>query len=328
MQTLFPDPETRAYAQRCAGYLLVGDNWLQTFIMLKGRGGNGKSSVYMAGVLKVMGEMAAVVPETTFIDGNKSGDGPTPIEAQWPGKRVYFADEIAKGKRLNAAMINALTGGLERTSHGKGKDPFTWRPVGTPVICVNKMPPLGDDSNAMLRRAQIIPFSVNLKDVPEDQRMTEGEVKAAIEEEAPGILNWMLEGLRDIVAQGFAPPRQAQEQLDALRADADPVTEFLHACVMRMGGGRIPNKSLATTFANWAEAAGVRDMAPSALSKAMADRDFLAIRSNGKTWVQIDWVDARTVLERGFAETDDEAREYVQQVGSWRDDLGKDGLPR
>lgn len=328
METLFPDPETRAYAQRCAGYLLVGDNWLQTFVLLKGQGGNGKSSVFMAGVRRVLGEMVAVVPETTFIDTGKAGDGPTPIEAQWPGKRVYFADEIAKGKRLNAAMINAITGGLERTSHAKGQAPFTWKPDGTPVICVNKLPPLGDDSNAMLRRAQIVPFMVNLREIPAEQRMTEQEVRDAIREEGAGILNWMLDGLRDVSARGFAPPRQAQDQLDALRADADPVSEFLHACMMRTGGGRVKNKALATGFNGWAEAAGVRDMTASTLSRAMTNKDFTAIRSDGKTWINIDWIDARTALDRGFAETMAEADDYVRQVRRWVDDIGTDGMPR
>lgn len=327
MKTLFPDDATRAYAQRCAGYLLVGENWLQSFLLLKGQGGNGKSTVFMAGIKRVLGEMVAVVPETTFIDGNK-GDGPTPIEAQWPGKRVYCADEIAKGKRLNAAMLNQITGGMERTSHGKGKDPFTWDPIGTPAININKLPPLGDDSNAMLRRAQIIPFMVNLREIPPDQRMSEQDVKAAIEEEGSGILNWMIEGLRAVCAIGFAPPPQAQAQLDALRADADPVSEFIHACLMRTPGGRIKNKTLGIAFNAWAEDSGARDMPASALSKAMANKDFTAIRSNGKTWAGLDWIDQKTALERGFAEDRDGADAYVAQVRKWVDDLGPDGMPR
>lgn len=305
LESLMPDPDDRAYLQRVAGYWLRGDNREQCFVMLLGRGGNGKST-FMRLVRYVLGDSLVSVREDAFIETKGGGgEGPNPAECEWVGCRLYFADEIKKGARLNAAMLNGLTGGNPRQSRQLREPMFTWDPRGVPVLNVNKLPPLGDDSAAMLRRALVVHWRQTISELPAAQRMTEDAVAAMMAEEAPGFLNWMLDGYAEYAEIGFAPPDSALRQMTVLKAETDPVGNFLNAMTRNVTyGAKIKLRLFNNVFALWCEDNGVRAPRSTEISKAMTARDFQKMTSNGTYWVNIDWLDVATAEERGFDDPD------------------------
>lgn len=319
LEGMFPEAEDRAYVQRVCGYFLRGDNHKQVFVLLRGAGGNGKSTL-MGFVRAVLGDSFAGVREDAFVKSkNGGGEGPNPAEVTWVGARVLFADEVQKGA-LDAALLKSLTGGSPRETRGLHQPMFTWDPRGVPVLNINKLPNLGDDSEGMFRRALVVNWRHRLLDLDQRYHMTEGQVGAMIREEAAGFLNWMIDGYRMFIAPddqgretGFAMPASARAVMAALRSEADPLGDFLRECTVRVQGGRIANTDLSRVFAAWADQAGTRAYAGTQLTRAMRDRDIGETKSSGISWVGLDWITPAAAEEAGV----EEPERHAGRVADW-----------
>lgn len=284
-----PNPEMRAYAQRLAGYMLSGRNSAQVAIVLLGPGGNGKST-FANGLAKVLGSYAAACRVEMFLESRAASQGPTPEEAVLPGARVYVASEPEPDATISSSKIKGFTGAERRLAHAKGKDPFEWFPSGVPLISLNKIPRITDESEGMWRRLSFVPFHVSLHLLPPGEQVSHDEMEALLEEEAPGILDWMLRGWVAFRREGLAPPDEAQDLKSRQRALADPVGEFLGECTVEQTGERIQSSHLFKVFEAWAEENGVRPMGQTKFSKTLLDKGYRRDTITGrKFWAGLVW---------------------------------------
>ncbi len=284
-----PDAEMRDFLRRCMGYLLAGRNAAQVAMLLIGQGGNGKSTVAMA-VQTVLADFAMPCRIDLFMASKQSNAGAaSPEEAVLPGARAYMASEPEIGAELSSSKIKGFTGGEPRQSRGLGKEPFIWRPNGVPLISLNRMPRVSDESHGLWRRLVFIEFLVDLTKL--DTVKNFHEVEADLREEAAGILNWMLEGWADYRARrSLAPPASAMAKSAEMRAAIDPVGEFLAECVETVLGHRIQSSDLHKVFEKWCAAAGTEPLAIRRFKKLMIDKGHHSIKSGGKHfWVGLAW---------------------------------------
>lgn len=290
-----PDREARAFLQRCMGYLLAGRNSAQVALIMLGQGGNGKSTVAMA-VHHVLGDYAAPCRIDLFMESKHSNAGAaSPEEAVLPGARAYIASEPEPGATMSSSKIKGFTGGEPRQSRGLGKDPFTWRPSGTPLISLNRVPRISDESHGLWRRLMFLNFLVDLTQLPE--RKDFAAVERDLEAEASGILNWMIDGWIDYRLRGaLDPPAASLERSAELRAGIDPVGEFLGDCTEAVSGGQIQSKELFDVFCLWAENMGVQPCAQKTFTRLMRDKGWHSTKSHGRMmWRGIDWRNAPEV---------------------------------
>jgi P4 family phage/plasmid primase-like protien len=305
-----PDPEGRAALQRCLGYLLSGDNPEAACFILRGPGGNGKSTLLNAlhHVLGTRDGYAATCDIEMFIvTPPRPAGGHNADEVDLPGARAFIATEPAPTDVLSMKKIKALTGGDQRKSRGAfERGSFTWTPRGVPLLSVNRTPKLKDDDAGTRRRLVFIPLEVNLKELPEAARRPAHQVEAEHREEGPGILNWLLDGWRDYKARGGLDlPEHWLALRDRLLEGADPVGQFLREMTEPDEGARIPRADFNKAFALWAAEEGGAAWSSKAVNDSMTERGHVARKAEGTfCWPNIRWVhDAAGLLERALGRT-------------------------
>ena len=291
---VMPAPEDRAALQRLLGYCLSGDNPEAACVILRGPGGNGKSTLLNA-LPHVLGQRHGYAEgcniEMFIQTPPKPSGGHNADEIDLPGARVYIATEPDPRDVLDMKKIKSLTGGDARKSRGAyEKASFSWVPRGVPILSVNKTPRLKDADDGTRRRLVFVPLEVNLKDLPEDRKRPQHEVEAEHRAEAAGILNWLLDGWRDYKAQGLALPEAWRDLRDRLLEGADSVAQFLREMTEPAEDGRLPRGDFNRVFAIWAEEEGAATWSSQAVNNAMIEAGHVTRKVRGVVcWPGLRW---------------------------------------
>lgn len=293
LELILPDPEIRACMQRALGATLFGENRAQVCLFLRGPGGNGKSTLLniLSHVLGSRGGYAAACKIEMFLEtGTVNPGAATPEEVDLPGARAYIATEPGARDVLSAKKIKGLTGGDRRMSRGLNKGAFFWSPHGIPILSCNRTPKIKDEDEGTRRRLVFFPFDVNLRALPREQQRVQGEVEAELKAEGAGILNWLLDGFRDFMAQGIAMPEPMQKLKSALMESADPVGVFLDEMTVRDPSARINVTEFYKVHVEWCETEGRALYQMKTVGDVMVEKGFERGKSNGKSvWRGIGW---------------------------------------
>ena len=105
--------------------------------------------------------------------------------------------------------------------------------------------------------------------------------------EASGILNWMLDGLRDWMDRGVDAPAGIIEATADYRRDNDPLGRFMEACVTHEAGGRVQSSVMHEVFCAWAKANGASEWSNKGLTNAMKERGFVSKHSGVMWWLNV-----------------------------------------
>lgn len=293
MELIMPDPAVRHCFQRCMGALLFGRNVAQVALLLRGGGGNGKSTLMkvIGDVLDAFGGYAAPAKVEMFLQTQSQSPGQaSPEEVDLPGARVIIASEPGVTDIFSAKKIKSLTGGDLRPVRGLNKDQFIYRPTAIPVISFNRTPKIKDEDEGTRRRLVFIPLEVNLRELPPEKRKTEMQAEAELLAEYPGILNWMLDGFRDFYTRvengigtppGIDPPQSMQDLKSRIMEAADPVGSFLKECAILDDKARTPTPEFFRAFKAWARENGARVFSDAALRDNLTEKGFEKGKSNG-----------------------------------------------
>ncbi|WP_083101429.1 DNA primase family protein [Pseudophaeobacter leonis] len=293
MLLIVPDYDIRACLKRALGALVFGQNPAQVALLVRGAGGNGKSTLakILGEVLGSFGGYAAPAKVEMFLQTqNQSAGQATPEEVDLPGARVILASEPAVTDVFSAKKIKSLTGGDLRPARALGMPQFVYRPTGIPVIFFNRTPKIKDEDDGTRRRLVFIPLDVNLRELPQEQRRGELEINAALMAELPGILNWLLDGFRDFferleqgkgVPPGIDSPKAMLTLKDRLMEAADPVGTFLRECADIEPDTRTRTADFFKAFKAWAKEVGARVYSDSALRDNLNEKGFERGKSNG-----------------------------------------------
>ena len=302
VELIMPNPEIRACLQRCLGATLFGENEAQVALILRGPGGNGKSTLLNA-YSHVMGRQdgyAAACKIEMFLEtGTASPGAATPEEADMPGARAYIATEPGARDVLSAKKIKGLTGGDRRMSRGLFADPFFWTPHGVPILSCNRTPKIKDEDEGTRRRLVFLPFDVNLRALPPEKQRPQGEVEAELRAEGPGILNWLIDGYRDFKRQGIAMPEPMRRLKDQLLEAADPVGVFLSEMCEVVQKGRVSVTDFYAVYERWCEEEGRTLYQSKTVGDIMVEKGFERFKTMGRShWRDLDWsADAAGMVE-------------------------------
>jgi putative DNA primase/helicase len=126
-----------------------------------------------------------------------------------------------------------------------------------------------------------VPFEVTVSEDKIDR-----ELPAALEAEAPGILNWAIAGYRLWQRVGLLPPKAVTAATAAYRAESDPLGEFFEDCVIAGANREVLSGTLFGEYQRWADGNGIRrQLTQPMLGKALKDRGFTLHRgTGGRRW--------------------------------------------
>lgn len=284
-----PAADVRRFIHQWGGLSLTGDVSQQKLVMFIGVGGAGKSTLVDAWG-EIAGDYGETVPIETFLDQGRgrSAGGATPDLALLPGVRFLRTSEPEKGAKFAEAFIKLVTGGEPIQARFNFGDFFRFKPEFKLTISGNYRPTINGNDEGIWRRMILVPWTIPVPKERKDARLPE-----ALRREASGILNRLLDGLRDYLSAGpggsagLVLPGSIEDATTAYREDSDPLGRFLEAAIAAAPGERVRSSALYDVFAAWARASGERVWSAKGLTLAMKERGFQALRSNGMQWRDI-----------------------------------------
>lgn len=219
------DEELITAFQMLCGYTLLQDNPEQIFLILYGLGMNGKS-VTLNVLSEIMGNYAVNVDPNTLMVQKNSG-GPRSDIMRLEGARLITSGEGEDGDRLSEKLIKQLTGGDTITARSLYEREREIKISGKIWYATNHRPIITGTENAIWRRVWLIPFEVTIPPENRDSAMEEKLIG-----EAPGIFNWMIEGLKAYYANEsrLVKPGKVQMATTEYRAESDIVGDFVQEC--------------------------------------------------------------------------------------------------
>lgn len=271
-----PDPDTQAWVQRWAGYVLTGYIDEQIIAIFLGVSGSGKSSLIKA-IARTLGSVARngyarKVPEGLFRQ-DKSHWGDT---ARLINTRFAYDAEFEQDTVLNAERIRVLTGEDEIDGNEKRKAFKYFDLLAKFAISTNTMPPMSHRDPiavraATMRRLMIVPMNQEMKLRWSDEELS--VLFATMYAERSGILAWMVAGAKEWYANGktLTPIPAAIEAERAAYAKESGITDRIAAAIEAAGFvldpakvtlaadlvAAMPDPKMATALGRWLTERGV-----------------------------------------------------------------------
>ncbi len=277
-----PEGENRRFIQRLAGLSLLGDNREERLVVFYGDGCNGKTKLIEALAYALGPMLAAKVPESTIVQPRRDSESTHQSDlAKLEGNRLVFVDETNESVFLNCAKVKALTGaeGIEvRKAHAPDSRtlPVTW----LPFLCTNYKPKVVDTSHSIWRRLILIEFPVRIE-------QPDLHLKHKLRAEAPGILAWAVEGLRDYHAQGLAVPESCQRALDGYRTEEDLIGGFIEEWLVCHPHEVCLRQQVFDRYKRWCQDQGIQHGSQRNFNRKMEARGFLRKdqgKAHSKVW--------------------------------------------
>lgn len=256
LEAMQPDYEIRQFIQRWAGTLLTGRT-ISEVVIHYGDGANGKTTILEA-IGLVLGTYFAKLPPG-FVTKSKTERHPTELVTLYKA-RFALASESDMADTLDEAKIKTVTGDGEITARRMHENNWTFRPSHKMAIATNHMPAIHGRDSGIWRRVAVIPWE---QVIPEEKRQPNYE-RVIFDEEAAGILNWMIEGLKSYQKVGLAIPKRVVAASAEVKESSDWVSEFFAECLTireKPGGFHAELKIRASRvyelYAQWAKANGI-----------------------------------------------------------------------
>ena len=121
------------------------------------------------------------------------------------------------------------------------------------TISGNHRPEIRGGDDGIWRRVMLVPFEVQ---IPPDER--DPDLGEKLFAERDGIMNWLVQGLRDYLAHGLQIPDQVLSATAEYREDSDPLATFLTQVCGVSGNPEhsMRAKALQEAFAYWLDEGG------------------------------------------------------------------------
>jgi P4 family phage/plasmid primase-like protien len=259
------EPAEVELLQRWCGLILIGVNMAQRLLLLMGTAGGGKGTVVrvITGIIGPtnVGTLRPDLLNERFELGRLLGKS-----------LLYGADVPANFLNCKgASVLKAMTGGDPVTLEFKGSNerPEIICRFNAIVTCNSRLTVhLEGDAAAWRRRLAIIEFR---KSKPETVVADLSE--QILKTEGPGVLNWMLEGLEKLRADGWQLHLTAAQQklVDDLLLESDADVVFAKECLRKDGTESLTVAQCYEAYVNYCTEHGWTTMAKTKFCKVIGD---------------------------------------------------------
>ncbi len=265
------DRERIHYIQKAIGYTLTGSVEEHCLFACFGSGRNGKSTLLEV-LLYIMGDYGVDLPFGTLETKHQIGEG-----ANLPGARFAKAVEIREGRRLDEARVKSWTGGDTISVRPLYRNAFSFSPTHKLWLAFNHKPIVADNSPAIWNRIHLIPFERNFAKEGADKKLL-----ATLKAEAPGILNWAIEGCLAWQSEGLRVPGAVEQATREYEQESDPIGPFLADCCEVDRKFQVPKSELWRAY----QACCSEPMSQKNFTEKMRTRGFRERRTGStRSWV-------------------------------------------
>ncbi|MCW2276363.1 DNA primase [Rhodoblastus acidophilus] len=296
-------PAQRFLAQ-WAGLGLTGDTSEQRLTFHYGKGRNGKG-VWTKCLLHIGGDYADTIPIESFLDSGRAraGGQATPDLAKLPGVRLLTTSEPKKGATLDEGLVKLFTGEDRIDARHLNKEFFSFRPQAKLTMQGNYRPKISGTDEGIWQRMILVPWPITIAPAKQDRGLDK-----KLYQEASGIFNWCLDGLRDWLDHGLLLPETVKSATADYRADSDPLGRFLEVCTKPDLGKRVQAVEMHRLFCAWAKANGEAEWTMKGLGMALTERGIPKKKASEIWWLDLSLTKGVSdfVNEHGRAWTNEE----------------------
>lgn len=275
-----------SYVKRAAGYSITGDINEHALFFCYGTGRNGKNTVLdtFRDLLGGPGSSYAAVTDPKIFLAAGQNEHPAAIAAL-VGKRMVVTSEIDINQQFAQGLVKRLTGERTMKTRFMRGNWFEFDVQFKIWMQANAKPDISGQDEGIWSRIRIIPFDVF---IPVEKRI-KGLSEILVREEGPGILAWLVEGVREWKEHGLKEPESVIKATRDYRSEQDVIGAFLEQCTKSFlgyeGAGAIPRVKatvLYARYAKWCEDSGEDEVLPSRkFALEMNRRGYKTTGSNG-----------------------------------------------
>lgn len=281
---VLPDPAVRDYVQRALGYTLTGENDQRALFLLHGPSGTGKSQ-FLSIMENLFGDFGATAEATTFRETRSEATNNLHYLRE---KRFVTTSETSDMAKLDEELIKRVTGGDNVTTRELYQRNISWRPKFTLWFATNFPPRMNSDDGAIWARYKPIHFGVQFSkkdgtDIPNIGRRI-------FEEEASGILNWVLAGLAAYRERGLGEPDAVQQQVTEHRLESDNVAQFLTDMVEEGRlvvdpEGEVRTSTLYEAYVSWCQRERLYHLGNKRFANRMKTLGYQSVKKSNVFWM-------------------------------------------
>ena len=258
------DQELITYIQKAIGYSLTGSTKEQVMFILHGKGSNGKS-IFVETISEILGSYSKNIRASSLMV--KRNEGVNNDIATLQDARLVTSSEPNEGFRFDEGLVKQLTGGDRVTARFLYGEDFEFTPKFKIWVTTNHKPIVRGTDDGIWRRLILIPFEVQIPDHKKDK-----DLKYKLLREAPGILEWMLEGCRLWQRYGLQVPKKIARAGQAYRTEMDVLELFIEEECERADDGKAPAGELYDLYKKWADDSGEYKMNKNKFGKKMKEK--------------------------------------------------------
>ena len=260
--------------QLMCGYSLLPENPEQLLFMLYGEGKNGKS-VTLSVIQSAMGNYSNSIDPSTlmqhkFSSANSSRDDLVRLL----NVRMTTCTEGDNANKFSESTLKRLTGDDKITARPLYGKPIDFLVTTKIWFATNHLPNISETKEAIWRRIWPIPFTVTIKEEDRDRN-----IRQKLEKELPGIIQWMLDGMREYytTCHGSLPkPKIVLDAIDEYKRTSDTLLPFLELQDIDKNDKtkRISKKALYDMYEEYCDINGDDPVKKYHFGKLMSDRGF------------------------------------------------------
>jgi putative DNA primase/helicase len=232
LEVMHHDPVLRTAIARIYGMTLTALISDQAFYIFQGKGQDGKSATNDV-ICQLHGAYARKADPKTFLEGpsQASASHQSDIVRLAGDVRLVVMDEPKKGSTWDGQRIKQATGSemIARGAHATTELSFT--PHWQLIAECNGLPRAPSDDRGFRRRFKLYPWVVQFGITPGVADEPVHKVKERLLAEGSGILNWMIAGCLEWLAEGTVPePEMARRASASFWATSSALGEWIEAC--------------------------------------------------------------------------------------------------
>lgn len=277
LDKVLPDRRQQEILAEYIAYVFVKSKTLklEKSLILYGSGANGKS-VFFEVTTALLGS-ANVSNYSLQSLTNESGYQ----RAMLSGKLLNYASEIST--KMDSTLFKQLVSGEPIEARRPYGDPFVLEDYAKLLFNSNELPKDVEHNEAFFRRFIILHFGVTIPDNERDPELS----KKIIQQELPGVFNWVLEGLnRLLVQRRFTSSEVADEMLLQYKIESDTVQLFLRDENYEAHHSQeIPLQTFYSDFRDYCIEAGYKACSRKTFSDRLRKAGYITARKNFGTVV-------------------------------------------
>jgi len=276
LNTVLPDHDTQKTLQQALGSLLIKGLNQEKAIFLYGSGANGKSVVFDV-LHGIVGEDSI----SNYSLNNLTNENGY-FRSKLKDKLINYASDIDLSK-LNAGTFKTLASGEPIDARNPYKEAFILKNYAKLIFNLNDISTANiENTEGFFRRFLFIPFDTTIPKSKQDKKLA-----AKLLQNKAGILNWILEGTLEVIAnESIYESQECEEFLSKFKKQPTSIEQFiLSKGIIKDNNNMIKSSDLYAEYEQMCEELEIKPISQKKFSPKLEEKGFIKERKpDGVYW--------------------------------------------